>query len=101
MLRAQARTPASQAVIELAVRVDGARVLDARFLAFGCPTTIAVGAFLAEHLRGASRARAAALDARAIRAALEIPDERAHCALVGEDVLKEVLARWDARKSDH
>lgn len=101
VLTAQARTPASSAVIELALQIQGDTVLDARFRAFGCPTTIAVGAYLAEQASGATRSTLGGLNARHIRRALEIPDERAHCALVGEDVLKEILGRWDGAISGH
>jgi NifU-like protein involved in Fe-S cluster formation len=101
VVTASARTPASGAVIELALQVRGDTVLEARFRAFGCPTTIAVGAYLAESAAGAMRCALAGFNASHIRGALEIPDERAHCALVGEDVLKEVLVRWDGAVSGH
>jgi NifU-like protein involved in Fe-S cluster formation len=98
---ALAHSPASSAVIELTLQVQGNAVVDARFRAFGCPTTIAVGAYLAEQLSGATRSTLGGLNARHIRSALEIPDARAHCALVGEDVLKEILVRWDGAVSGH
>lgn len=88
-----AATPASRGVLSLQLRTDAARVSDARFQAYGCPTTIAVGAWLAEQAMGRRLDELSQLNASLIRARLEIPDERAHCALLGEDVIKDVLAK--------
>lgn len=83
-----ATTPASQARLQLQVRLTGDRVSDARFQAYGCPTTIAVGAWLAGQAVGRTLADLAALRAADIRQALEIPEDRLHCTLMGEDALK-------------
>jgi NifU-like protein involved in Fe-S cluster formation len=82
----RARTPAASAVIELSVTAGPP--LRARFCAYGCPYTIAVGEWLAETLQRDGLARLDRLDAAAIRHALEIPEERAHCALMGEDLIR-------------
>jgi len=90
-LTASAATPASRGRLRLQVRLAGARVSDARFQAYGCPTTIAVGAWLAERAVGASLKELAAIRAQEIRQALEIPEDRLHCALLGEDALKSLV----------
>ena len=86
-----ATTPASKGELRLHLKVESGRVADARFQAYGCPTTIAVGDWLAEHAAGRPVAELAGLNAPQIRSALEIPDERAHCAFLGEDALKAAL----------
>lgn len=83
-----ATTRAGSGRLRLQVRLDGPRVSDARFQAYGCPTTIAVGAWLAERTVGRSLSDLAALRAADIRQALEIPEDRLHCALMGEDAIK-------------
>lgn len=83
-----AATRASSGRLRLQIRLDGAKVVDARFQAYGCPTTIAVGAWLAERAVGKSLTELAALRAGDIRQALEIPEDKLHCALMGEDTLK-------------
>lgn len=83
-----ATTRAGSGRLRLQVRLEGQRVADARFQAYGCPTTIAVGAWLAEHAVGRPLADLAALRAADIRQALEIPEEKLHCALMGEDAIK-------------
>lgn len=94
VISARAGTPAAKAVLELSLCVGEDRVHDARFRAYGCPTTIAVGAWLAEAAVGRTKADLMRIDAPQIRAALEIPEARAHCALLGEDTLRAVLARF-------
>lgn len=93
VLVAETRTPASRSVLRLALRREGNRVADARFRAYGCPATIAVGAWIAQWSVGRSLSELAALRAADLRQALEIPEDRAHCALLGEDALKALLAQ--------
>ena len=87
-----ATTPVNNSRLQLTARMDGARVGDVRFRAYGCPTAIAVGAWLAERAVGRSLAELAAIDAAEIRQALEIPEDRIHCALLGEDALKSLCS---------
>ncbi|MDP3293575.1 MAG: iron-sulfur cluster assembly scaffold protein [Nevskia sp.] len=93
VISAEAGTPAASSLLRLALRLDGERVAEARFLAYGCPTTIAVGAFIAGWVQGKAMADLTGLKALALRSALEIPEDRAHCALLGEDALRAVFAR--------
>ncbi|WP_020648572.1 iron-sulfur cluster assembly scaffold protein [Solimonas variicoloris] len=88
LLEAQAGSPAAHSVLRLQLGLDGTTVARVRFQAYGCPTAIAVGEWLAEQLEGQPLTRLAAIDAGAIRDALEIPEDKAHCALMGEDVLR-------------
>lgn len=87
-----ATTRAGSGRLRLQVRLEGVRVADARFQAYGCPTTIAVGAWLAEHAAGRPLAELAGLRAADIRQALEIPEDKLHCALMGEDVIKSLCS---------
>jgi NifU-like protein involved in Fe-S cluster formation len=84
----RAETRANRSRLRLQARMSGGRVADARFQAYGCPTAIAVGAWLAERAIGRSLAELGAIGAGEIRQALEIPEDRLHCALLGEDALK-------------
>ncbi|MGH8631537.1 MAG: iron-sulfur cluster assembly scaffold protein [Burkholderiales bacterium] len=83
-----AETSANGSRLQLQARLAGERIEDARFRAYGCPTAIAVGAWLAERAIGRSLAELAAIRAGEICQALEIPESRLHCALLGEDAVK-------------
>lgn len=94
----RAATPANRSRLQLQARISGGRIEDARFQAYGCPTAIAVGAWLAERAIGRSLDELAAIGAAEIRQALEIPDTRLHCALLGEDAIKSLVEAASAAK---
>jgi NifU-like protein involved in Fe-S cluster formation len=85
VVRVQSRSPAAASVLELSFRPGPPA--QARFRALGCPVTIAVGAWLAQRLEAEGLCAVAGIDARSIRDALEIPEDRAHCAFIGEDAI--------------
>ena len=80
-------SPAVKALLRISIKLEQGRVSEARFLAYGCPVTIAVGEWLAEQLTGQALADLR-LTAADIRLALEIADDKTHCALMGEDVIR-------------
>ncbi|HUP92867.1 MAG TPA: aminotransferase class V-fold PLP-dependent enzyme [Solimonas sp.] len=88
LVEARAGSPAAKGFVRLQLRLAQGRVADARFQAYGCPATIAVGAWLAEYAIGRSLAEIGRIDSAGLRTALEIPEDRAHCALMGEDLCR-------------
>lgn len=93
VVSARAGTAAARSLLELSLKLDAGRVAQARFRAYGCPSAIAVGEWLAEQVSGKTveTLRANAWTATAIRDALDLSEDRAHCALMGEDVLSALL----------
>jgi NifU-like protein involved in Fe-S cluster formation len=92
----EAGTKAARSVLRLQLRFEQGRVAEARFKAYGCPSSIAVGAWIAGWAEGKTPAELAALKAADLRQALEIADDRAHCALLGEDAIRAALASYYA-----
>jgi NifU-like protein involved in Fe-S cluster formation len=88
----EAGSKAARSVLRLQLRFENGRVADVRFKAYGCPSSIAVGAWIVGWSQGKTVAELAALRAADLRQALEISDDRAHCALLGEDALQAALA---------
>ena len=99
VVSAEAGTPAARSVLRLALRFDGQRVIDGRFQAYGCPATIAVGAWIAGWAAGRHVDDLRHLKAAHLREALEIPEDRAHCALLGEDALRALLSRYQEQRT--
>lgn len=93
VLTGTAETRANQNRLQFQVRVEGEQVVDARFQAFGCPTTIAVGAWLAGEAIGKTLDELSRIKAKDIRQTLDIPEDRLHCILMAEDAVKSLLAR--------
>lgn len=92
-LRVRVGTRAARGVLELSAIAAQGRVVQARFRAYGCPTTIAVGDWLAGWCERRSAVELLALTAAQVREALEIPESRAHCGLMGEDAARALGAR--------
>lgn len=72
----------------LRIQVKGKQ---ARFKAYGCPTAIAVGEWLCEQIEQNGLESLKEITAAKIRAALEIGEDKSHCALLGEDAVRELL----------
>jgi len=87
---AQAGSVAARSLLRLQLKRRPQGV-SARFQAYGCPTAIAVGEWLCEQIEAQGLAALAGLRAPDIRQALEISEDRIHCALMGEDVLQALV----------
>ncbi|HEY1078397.1 MAG TPA: iron-sulfur cluster assembly scaffold protein, partial [Fontimonas sp.] len=91
VLQVEVGSPASKA--RLALSVAPGPPPRARFRAYGCPYTLAVGQWLAETVERDGLQALLQVDARSLRAALEIPEDRAHCALMGEDLVRALRSK--------
>lgn len=83
---AQAGSRSAKFVLHLQVKDR-----QARFKAYGCPTAIAVGEWLCEQIEHGGLESLRDVSAAKIRAALEIPEDKSHCALLGEDAIRALL----------
>lgn len=92
---AEVGTPAGRFRLRLYCQLDEqGRVSASRFQAYGCPYTIAVGSWLAQWCEGRQIAELAEFEVDQMRAALELPEDRAHCWLMAQDVLREIEQEW-------
>lgn len=73
------------------VRVDGARIVEARFKVFGCSAAIAATALVAERLEGATLEECTGLTADGVVEALALPAERAHVAAIAVDAARRAV----------
>jgi cysteine desulfurase len=78
-------SPAGTERLLLQVAVADGRLSRCRALAFGCPYTLAAADWLAERLQGQPVSALLRIQASEVIAALEIPPEKTHCALMVED----------------
>ena len=79
------------AVVELWLRCEQERVVEARYEAYGCPATIASASWLCEYLSNRPVEQARALAGLDIAGALALPPEKIGVALIAEDALKQAL----------
>ncbi|HVB37815.1 MAG TPA: iron-sulfur cluster assembly scaffold protein [Vicinamibacterales bacterium] len=86
-------------VIRLQVRVDGDRIVDARFKAYGCGWTIACASLTADLLAERSLDDARTLDRRTLARELALPDDKMHCAALAEEAVAAALTDVDRRRT--
>lgn len=78
--------------LRLALRVRDGRIAAARFLAYGCPPTLACGSALAGMLEGLTLSEAAHITrAEITEAAGGLPSRRQHAAALAFETLQEAL----------
>lgn len=82
-------------------RVEGGRITECAFRAWGCPHTLAAAALLATRSRGRQIAAGLALDAHRLAAELDVPPEKLGRMLVVEDAMRSLLNRARTLQSNH
>lgn len=92
----ESRTPASKAVLRLEMKVAEGRIREARFLALGCPSTIATADWLCEWLEHRTLEDAMTLNVTTLAEALALTPVRRHCAVLAEDALRAALRQTTA-----
>jgi len=84
--------------VQLQCQLQGQNIMAARFLAWGCPHSIAAASWLAEQLTGLSLDEASGIGAMEIAAALEVPADKLGSILVLEDALVACLENARSRR---
>jgi nitrogen fixation NifU-like protein len=79
-------------VLKLAARVDGDRIVEARFLCRGCTTSIACASLLTEELQGRTAVEAGKVSAESLSQALGgLPPATFHGAQLAADAARALL----------
>jgi nitrogen fixation NifU-like protein len=85
-------------VLQLAVRIEGERIADVRFLCRGCTTSIACASLLTEQLRGRMLAEARSLTAQSLSQSLGgLPAATFHGAELAADAVETMLRNIAAK----
>lgn len=79
--------------IRFEARIEGGRIVDCVFRAWGCPHTLAAAAWVAGEVRKGGLAVGAAIDASRLMRELGAPAEKMGRLLVVEDALRALLDR--------
>jgi nitrogen fixation NifU-like protein len=97
---AELTNPACGDRLRLTLRIRDGRITAARFLAYGCPPTLACGSALAEMLEGVTAAEAALITRQQLTKVLGgLPARKSHAAALAIETLHEAL-RADESLSD-
>jgi NifU-like protein involved in Fe-S cluster formation len=93
-VKVEVSNPVCGDVLQLAARVEGETIFEARFKAKGCVTSVACGSYLATRLTGMSVPEARRITPQQISAALgDLPPATMHGAQLAYDGLLELLSK--------
>ena len=96
---AEVENPACGDRTRLALRIDGGRIVAARFRTEGCPAAIAASSITTELIVGKSLAAAGELRDTDVVAALGgLPRNKMHCSVLAEDVIRAALEDYGRRQ---
>jgi len=84
------------AEVRFEFRLEGGRVGDARFRAFGCPHFLASASWLTERLRGSDRAGLEAWDWREAAEKLEVPPAKFGRLITLQDAVRDAARNWNS-----
>jgi nitrogen fixation NifU-like protein len=85
-------------ILQLAVRMEGNRIAEARFLCRGCTTAIACASLLTEQLRGKTLADSRSVTPQSLSLALGgLPAATFHGAQLAADALHAVIQKLSVR----
>lgn len=96
-VKVEVSNPVCGDVLQLAVRIEGERITEARFLCRGCTTSIACASLLTEQLRNRTLAEARSLSAESLSQSLGgLPAATFHGAELAADAIASMLRNIDA-----
>jgi nitrogen fixation NifU-like protein len=96
-VRVEVSNPVCGDILQVAARVEGGRIVEARFLCRGCTTSIACASLLTEQLRGRTLAEARSLTAKSLSRLLgELPAATFHGAELAADAVQSLLRKLSA-----
>ena len=86
--------------MRLTLRINGGRIMEARFQTSGCPAAIAASSVCTEMIRGLSVAEAETLTKEDYAAALGgLPPSKTHCSVLAADAVRAAVADHRQRAS--
>ena len=78
-------------VMKLQIKVQGEKIVDAKFKTFGCGSAIASSSLATEWMKGRTIEEAAKIKNTDIVQELNLPPVKIHCSVLAEDAIKAAL----------
>jgi nitrogen fixation NifU-like protein len=96
---AEVANPACGDIMRLYLRIDGDRIVEAKFQTQGCPAAIAAGSMATELLIGRTLEEAGGLKRDEVNDALGgLPPQKVHSSVLTEDAIQAALADYRQRQ---
>jgi nitrogen fixation NifU-like protein len=85
--------------MQLFIKVENDRIVDAKFKTFGCGAAIAVSSMITEMVKGKTLDEALSMSKEAVAAELGgLPPQKMHCSNLGADALKKAIEDYRSKK---
>lgn len=81
-------------VMKLQIKVEGERIVDAKFKTFGCGSAIASSSLATEWMKGKTLAEAEKIRNTEIVEELTLPPVKIHCSVLAEDAIKAAVSDY-------
>jgi nitrogen fixation NifU-like protein len=85
-------------VMKLQIKVEGDKIVDAKFKTFGCGSAIASSSLATEWVKGKTIDEALSISNTEIVEELSLPPVKIHCSVLAEDAIKAAVADYKAKK---
>ncbi|MEM0202446.1 MAG: Fe-S cluster assembly scaffold protein NifU [Archaeoglobaceae archaeon] len=86
-------------VMKIYIKVEGDRIVDAKFQTFGCGAAIAVSSMITEMVKGKTLDEAMKISKDVVAEALGgLPPQKMHCSNLGADALKKAIEDYLSKK---
>ena len=84
-------------VMKLQIRVEGDRIVDAKFKTFGCGSAIASSSLATQWIKGKSLDEAGKINNSQIVKELSLPPVKIHCSVLAEDAIKSAIKDYQSK----
>jgi nitrogen fixation NifU-like protein len=82
-------------VMKLQIRVEGDRIVEAKFKTFGCGSAIAASSIATEWIKGKTLSEAEKIKNTDIVEELSLPPVKIHCSVLAEDAIKAAILDYN------
>ncbi len=85
--------------MQIFIKVENDRIVDAKFRTFGCGAAIAVSSMITEMVKGKTLDEALAISKEAVAKELGgLPPQKMHCSNLGADALRKAIEDYKSRR---
>lgn len=85
--------------MQLFIKVEDDRIVDAKFRTFGCGAAIAVSSMITEMIKGKTLDEALSISKEAVAQELGgLPPQKMHCSNLGADALRKAVEDYRSKK---